>query len=618
MVRGPCRSHPMKNGIGYRFAILSRLTRPLLLTGLLVFAQAGLASSGEIAAHRGGYALTPENTLAAFRSCAGAADLVEFDVRTSADGQFVVIHDETVDRTTSGTGRVAQLTLAQLKELDAGSKFSPAFAGERIPTLQEALQAVPPGIPSLLHFKAGSPAALVDALRAENALSNTIIYCDNHSYLRTIHLLEPDLPLCAGFEGGVSSNVLVNLRNDGIHWIAAYAIALPPPVVAMAHSLGISIQVSTSSVDLQPLYDLGFDRLLVADPHLASALLRSTPTPNPRLSRGLVAYWKMDDGLSDPFALLASDVELQSPGRLRHFDPPSWLPPEQARSGGALHLDGIHNHVLLPVNEALDIGTNTVTLSLWVRLASLPSMLSNTHACIYDSLIDAYSLYLDRDAQELRFKTTDTALSAARPGIPQSRLQTGVWHHVVGVYNGNAGPASGRAAIFLDGALQDVHTGADSSPLLGLTRPVRPGQAAVLGRNGSEDNYYFDGDVDDIALWRRALSPAEIRQIHQAGTNGIPLERLVLTLWIDNVYPDLETGDMHLDLRVEHGSLTNQPLRLRGVSVPYQDYVDVTVLEGGNGRSPRFQVPPGHLRPQPRPRDESSSPALNFFQVVCP
>ena len=57
----------MKNGIGYRFAILSRLTRPLLLTGLLVFAQAGLAASGEIAAHRGGFALTPENTLAAFR-----------------------------------------------------------------------------------------------------------------------------------------------------------------------------------------------------------------------------------------------------------------------------------------------------------------------------------------------------------------------------------------------------------------------------------------------------------------------------------------------------------------------------------------------------------------------
>lgn len=606
----------MKNGIGY--CIFFRWTRPLLMTGLWLCARTGLAASGEIAAHRGGYALTPENTLAAFHSCPAASDFVEFDVRTSADGQFVVIHDETVDRTTSGTGRVDRLTLAQLKELDAGSKYSSAFAGERIPTLPEALQAMPAGIPAILHFKAGDPLALVDALRAENALSNVVVYCDNHACLRSIHLLEPDLPLCAGFEGGVSSNVLVNLRNDGILWVAAYPAALSPPTVAMIHSLGMSIQVSTTSVDLQPLYDLGFDRLLVSDPHLATALLRSTPSPNPRLSRGLVAYWEMDDGLIDPNTVLASDVEQQSDGRLCHFGPPSWLPPQEARVGGALHLDGRNDHILLPVNEALDIGTNTVTLSLWVRLAALPSMLSNTHACIYDSLIDAYSIYMDRDAGELRFKTTDTALSAARPGILQSHLQTGIWHHVVGVYDGNAGPGAGRASIYLDGVLQDVHTGADSSPRLGLTRPVCPGQAAVLGRNGSEDNYYFGGDVDDIAVWRRALSPAEIRQIHQAGTNSIPLERLVLTLWIDNVYPDLETGDMHLDLRVEHGSLTNQPLRLRGATVPYQDYVEATVLEGGNGRAPRFQVPPNHLRPHSGSRDETTSSALNFFQVVCP
>ncbi|NMC78815.1 MAG: glycerophosphodiester phosphodiesterase, partial [Chloroflexi bacterium] len=87
-------------------------------------------------AHRGASADAPENTLAAFRLAVDEnADGIELDAKLSADGQVVVIHDQSVDRTTDGHGRVGQLTLAQLKELDAGSSFSPGFAGERIPTL---------------------------------------------------------------------------------------------------------------------------------------------------------------------------------------------------------------------------------------------------------------------------------------------------------------------------------------------------------------------------------------------------------------------------------------------------------------------------------------------------
>jgi glycerophosphoryl diester phosphodiesterase len=95
-----------------------------------------------IIAHRGDSAHRPENTLAAF---AGAlevgADLVEFDVQLTRDGQVVVIHDPTVDRTTDGRGRVAEMTLAQLRGLSAGypSRFGAAHRGERVPTLGEAL-----------------------------------------------------------------------------------------------------------------------------------------------------------------------------------------------------------------------------------------------------------------------------------------------------------------------------------------------------------------------------------------------------------------------------------------------------------------------------------------------
>src|SRR5579863_1834901 len=95
----------------------------------------------EIFAHRGNSGEAPENTLAAFRQVAGVgADGVEFDVQLSRDGVPVVIHDETVDRTTDGKGAVAGLTLAQLQVLDAGKWFGAAFAGERIPTLEAVLE----------------------------------------------------------------------------------------------------------------------------------------------------------------------------------------------------------------------------------------------------------------------------------------------------------------------------------------------------------------------------------------------------------------------------------------------------------------------------------------------
>jgi len=91
-------------------------------------------------AHRGFSSVAPENTLAAFRKAIElCADMVECDVRRSGDGRLVVIHDPTVDRTTNGRGAVADMSLAELRELDAGSWFSAEFAGERIPTLEEVL-----------------------------------------------------------------------------------------------------------------------------------------------------------------------------------------------------------------------------------------------------------------------------------------------------------------------------------------------------------------------------------------------------------------------------------------------------------------------------------------------
>jgi len=94
----------------------------------------------QIVGHRGAMAHAPENTMAGFELALSlGADILELDIQMSKEGELVVIHDATVDRTTDGSGYVCQLTVEELKRLDAGAKFSPSYAGERVPTLDEVL-----------------------------------------------------------------------------------------------------------------------------------------------------------------------------------------------------------------------------------------------------------------------------------------------------------------------------------------------------------------------------------------------------------------------------------------------------------------------------------------------
>jgi len=105
----------------------------------------GLPRSGKfpvlVIAHRGFSGVAPENTIAAFKKAIDlGVDMIELDVLLSKDGQIVVIHDDTLNRTTNGKGRVTDYTLDELKQLDAGSWFGTQFSGEKIPTLKEVLE----------------------------------------------------------------------------------------------------------------------------------------------------------------------------------------------------------------------------------------------------------------------------------------------------------------------------------------------------------------------------------------------------------------------------------------------------------------------------------------------
>ena len=118
-------------------------------------------------AHRGFAATSPENTIAAIRSAAEYADAVEFDVRRCGSGELVVIHDDTIDRVTGGNGTVADTTLEELETLTV------LGSGERVPTLEAMLEALPPEVEVNLEMKATGIAA--DVLEAIEGVENRVV-----------------------------------------------------------------------------------------------------------------------------------------------------------------------------------------------------------------------------------------------------------------------------------------------------------------------------------------------------------------------------------------------------------------------------------------------------------
>jgi glycerophosphoryl diester phosphodiesterase len=144
-----------------------------------------------IAHHRGANRYAPENTLPAYeKSVALGADFVEFDVRTTKDGAFFLLHDGKLDRTTNARGPIAERTASEIASLDAGTWFGRSFAGTPAPTLDAFLTAI--GDRSELYFDAKeiTPEALVAALRAHNLTDRAVVY-QGVDYLERLRKIEP-------------------------------------------------------------------------------------------------------------------------------------------------------------------------------------------------------------------------------------------------------------------------------------------------------------------------------------------------------------------------------------------------------------------------------------------
>jgi glycerophosphoryl diester phosphodiesterase len=146
-------------------------------------------------AHRGASGRFPENTLRAFEAAIEAgAEMCELDVRLTRDGALVVIHDDTVDRTTNGTGEVRAMTLQKLKRLEAGSKFGVQFANERIPTLEEVLALVGGRCGLNIEIKAPGVESKLCALIRTRAAA-MLVSCFDWQALVRVRSLAPEIPV---------------------------------------------------------------------------------------------------------------------------------------------------------------------------------------------------------------------------------------------------------------------------------------------------------------------------------------------------------------------------------------------------------------------------------------
>ncbi|MGA7147798.1 MAG: glycerophosphodiester phosphodiesterase family protein [Microbacterium sp.] len=230
-----------------------------------------------IASHRGGSATAPENTLPAITAALeDGVGYVEVDVALTADSQPVLMHDARVDRTTDGTGRLAELTLADVRALDAGSWFDPAFAGTAVPTFVEFLDELDAtGGRAIIELKGVWDAVAIDAAHAEvlaRGLERDVAVASFDA--RTLALWEAETEVVSRLLNlkHVPDDVVAAAEQAGVQGVIVDRdeVLERPTIVDELHAAGVRIVVYTLNHDTQwhAVTALGVDGIVTDDPHM--------------------------------------------------------------------------------------------------------------------------------------------------------------------------------------------------------------------------------------------------------------------------------------------------------------------------------------------------------------
>jgi len=192
----------------------------------------------QVACHRGASRYAPENTVPAIQTAvAMRADYVEIDIRTTQDGAFVLVHDGSLNRTTSGTGKVSEHTAAAIGALDAGSWFGRPFAGLKVPTLDEGLTALGETGAAYLDAKDIAPEALLAAIRTYKLEDRHVVY-QSVDYCRRLKVLEPDVRLLPPLRSADELDAVAELKPYAVD--ARWSI-LSRELIDRCHAKGIKV-----------------------------------------------------------------------------------------------------------------------------------------------------------------------------------------------------------------------------------------------------------------------------------------------------------------------------------------------------------------------------------------
>ncbi len=221
----------------------------------------------KIVAHRGANKFAPENTLAAIKKALDiGVDMIEIDVHLTKDNQLIVIHDETLERTTNGSGRISGHTLLELKELDAGSWFSKDFIGEPLPTLDEVLEVINGQTTCLIEIKwegdapyMGIEHLVAKSIIANNAVAWTIVQSFKSSYLENLNATYPNIILGKLLIGSWSLPLpfYVDYKfhwgsynpPNYIDWVNFYYKRATPAFIKQLQSKGVKVGLFTPNIN---------------------------------------------------------------------------------------------------------------------------------------------------------------------------------------------------------------------------------------------------------------------------------------------------------------------------------------------------------------------------------
>lgn len=452
----------------------------LLICITLFYSSLFATDKTETVGHRGVMSQAPENTLASFRLALDMdVDYLEMDLYLSKDDSIMVIHDATVNKTTNGSGLVNSLTYAQLRDLDAGSKFSSIYKGEKIPTLYEVLMLAKGKKPCMVELKqTGIERPVVALIQKLNMQDQIILASLRMNEIQTVKQLDSRIRVSYVTYAATKNDIDVLSSFKG----ESFASGDLPSIenIEYARSKGIVYYNWTVNDGdrMLLLMSKGVQGIITNTPHNMAGIENYIGTG----LGGLVCYYDFNATTNNTLADYSGN---NNTGQL--FSGTL----DNGYKNKSLKINSSSTSFSIPSSPTLVLNGTSMSLSTWIKLDKLPSSITTDTSVIINSSSKSFTLFLNKVNQSISFKLNDQHMDTETVSIPQSLFTANTWLHITAVYNGI------DVMIYLNGKLIDYKTN------LALDN--------LSASNSINAGINFSGSIDELKIYNRALTPQEAK-----------------------------------------------------------------------------------------------------------